>query len=92
MDWRVLRVIWNHKKVMYQRIKQIEKALSLDSNISNNYMSVVAEADTMRILYASYHMKRRDSLLGLIQNKLKEVKCKEELLLRELLNKVKCEV
>lgn len=85
MDWRVFRMIWEHKKVMHERIIAVEKILSLGNSISDKYMSVVREADNMRMLYASYHRKRRDDLLYSIQKKLDYVSKGEIALLEALM-------
>lgn len=87
MDWRVFRLIWEHKKAMLERITLIEKEFDWDNEISKKYEPLVKEADTMRMLYASYHMKRRDSLLKVIKNKLLSLKNTEEILLTELVKK-----
>ncbi len=70
MDRRVFRVIWEHKKAMLERIIIMEQALSLDNIFSEKYRPLVALADSMRMLYASHHMKRRDSVLPIIRKKL----------------------
>ncbi len=87
MDRRVFRMIWEHKKAMLQRIALIEAELSLDSKISNAYQTVVREADHARMLYATHHMKRRDSVLPIIQEKILSLKALEQKLLEELLQK-----
>lgn len=87
MDRRVLRMIWEHKKAMLERIMLIEQTLSLDAKISNAYLSIVQDADTARMLYASHHMKRRDSILPVISKKLISIKKRENELLKTLLEK-----
>ena len=91
MDRRVFRMIWEHKKVMLERIALIEDALSTDHAISERYRSVVREADNCRMLYAAHHMKQRNSVLPIIQKKLLALKEKEQKLLTELLEKAKGE-
>ena len=91
MDRRVFRMIWEHKKVMLERIALIEDALSTDHAISESYRSVVREADNCRMLYAAHHMKQRNSVLPIIQKKLLALKEKEQKLLTELLEKAKGE-
>ena len=85
MDRRIFRLIWEHKKVMLERIQRIELELHNDSTVSSNYVSLVNEANTIRMLYASHHMKRRDSVLPIIHDKLLEIKNKETALLKQLL-------
>ena len=92
IDRRVFRMIWEHKKVMLERIAMIEEALSMDHSISENYRSVVLIANNCRMLYASHHMKQRDSVLPIIQKKLLALKDKEQELLTELLEKAKGEM
>ena len=86
MDRRVLLVIWEHKKLMYERIKCIEGELGLNSYISIRYEQIVKETDRLRMLYAIHHTKRRDSILPTIQQKLLELKEWEFGLLRELID------
>lgn len=85
MDRRVLRLIWEHKKVMLERIEKIEQSLKMNNEISEKYKPLVAEADTMRMLYASHHMKRRDSVLPIIRKKLLNLMHEERNLLEQLL-------
>ena len=88
MDRRVFRLIWEHKKAMLERIELVEKILGLDSEISQKYKKLVAQADTMRVLYATHHMKRRDSVLPIIKNILLNVMGEEGVLLSLLLKKM----
>ena len=91
MDRRIFSLIWEQKKVLHETIQRIEKVLLLDSDISGKYKSIVNEADVLRMLYASHRMKRRDSVLPIIQKKLLQIKEKEEELLIQLLKKVEME-
>ena len=88
MDWRVFRLIWEHKKVMLERIIKVEEALHFDNTLSEKYRPLVKEADTMRMLYASHHMKRRDSLLPIISEKLLRLEKNEREILTELTEKM----
>jgi len=88
LDRRVFRMIWEHKKVMLERILKTEEALRWDPVFSENYRPLVASADLMRMLYASHHMKRRDSVLPVIQKKLLALKEQEEQLLTDFTEKL----
>lgn len=92
MDRRVFRLIWEHKKVMLERIQKIEDSLQLSNEISEKYRPLISEADTMRMLYASHHMKRRDSVLPIIKKKLLELMDDERKLLTALVEKVEKEL
>ena len=87
MDYRVFRMIWEHKRLMLERLQKIESELNADNEISEKYSKVVSVADNMRMLYASHHMKRRDSLLPIIRKKLVNVKEAEAELLSEFVKK-----
>ena len=91
LDRRIFRVIWEHKKAMLKRILLIEQELVLDDSTSKSYETVVREADTCRMLYASHRIKRRDSVLPIIQKKLLTLKSLEQDLLEKLLTKAKGE-
>ena len=85
MDRRVFRMIWEHKKVMLQRIMLVEEDLSLGHTISEAYKSVVREADNCRMLYAAHHINQRNSVLPIIQKKLMSLRNREQELLETLI-------
>ena len=87
IDRRIFHLIWEHKKVMLERIRRIENAFGAGPEISPKYAALVKEAEIMRMLYASHHMKRRDAVLPVIQKKLLALKGEEERLLNELVEK-----
>lgn len=89
MDRRVFRLIWEHKKVMLERIEKLEEKLHFDSELSMAYKKLVSEADTMRMLYASHFIKRRDTLLPIISKKLLSLKSEEKIILEKLIKKAK---
>lgn len=91
MDRRVFRVLWEHKACMCERLRAAEDKLGLGHSFSSKYEQVVKEADNARMLYASHHMRRRDSLLPIIKSKVLRIKELEEVILKEFLDKV-CEV
>jgi len=88
MDRRVFRMIWEHKKVMLERILKTEEVLRWDSAFSERYRPLVESADLMRMLYASHHMKRRDSVLPIIQKKLLVVHEQEKQILTDFTEKL----
>ena len=87
IDRRIFHLIWEHKKFMLERIRRIENAFGAGPEISPKYAALVKEAEIMRMLYASHHMKRRDAVLPVIQKKLLALKGEEERLLNELVEK-----
>lgn len=89
MDRRVFRLLWEHKAVMLERLQKVEKMLELDHTVSERYKLLVPEADTVRMLYASHHARRRDSLLPVIQKKLYALSASETELLSEFTEKMK---
>ena len=91
-DRRVFRMIWDHKKVMLQRIMAVEDQLGMDTGISSEYQKLVKIADNMRLIYLSYKLKRRDALLSVMKKMLFEIKESESLLLNEFLNKIMKEI
>lgn len=87
MDRRVFRVIWEHKKAMLERLEKVEELLQLDPESSVAYQKIVEEAHAMRMLYASHHMRRRDSVLPLIRDKLMALKKRERVVLKNFIRK-----
>lgn len=87
MDRRVMRQIWEHKKVMHERLVKVEEALQLDSQLSTAYAKLVPEANAIRMLYASHNMKRRDGVLPTISKKLLWIKDAEQDILHAFVEK-----
>ncbi len=87
MDWRVFRLLWEQKKVMLERIERVEAEYQMGATISKRYKALVSDAETIRMLYASHHMRRRDAVLPIIRTKLLVLKEKERELLYEMLER-----
>ena len=63
-DRRIFRLIWEHKNVMHDRIGMIEAALGMEGKYAEKYALLTAQAEKMRMIYASYSKRRRDDLLA----------------------------
>lgn len=85
MDRRIFRLLWEHKHLMTQRIQKIEETLQLSTSVSEQYREIENEADRLRLLYAVYSMKKKDSLLMGIRNRLMALRNQENDLLNRLL-------
>lgn len=84
MDRRVFRLIWEHKKVMLERIKMLElRGFSVEEEV-RLYEEIVKKADFMRMLYASHHKKRRDSVLPILHQGVLELMEEETRILYDL--------
>ena len=88
MDWRVLRIIWEYRIGMLKRLRAVEEKLQIDTSISTAYGDLVQETDRLRMLYALYHRKKKDSLLLAVKNGLLDLKAKERTLLEQFVQKV----
>ena len=86
-DWRIMRVVWEHKKAMLKRIKLIEDELKLNNSLSDSYMQAVRLSDKARILYASYETKQRNDLLIKIISLIEEMDKIEKCTLKKLIRK-----
>lgn len=89
MDYRVFRVIWEHKKAMLERIQKIEITLNMDTKASDTYKSIVRDSDSMRMMYAAHHLKERSSILPIIKDKLISVKNREKRILSAFIKKAR---
>ena len=88
MDWRVFRMLWEHKVCMRDRIAAFEKYYGWDDGLSGAYQNVVQEADHMRFLYMKYSRSRQDSLIEPIKAHLSSVAQQEKALLHTLLGRL----
>lgn len=88
MDWRPMRMIWEFRVKMLERIKAIEEKLSLGGSISQRYTPIVKEDDRLRGLYALCTKKLKPAILTMIKETIKKEKLEEQKLLRELIASV----
>ena len=72
-DPRIFRLLWEHKKVMSERLVMMEKTWEKNHAFSTQYQTVVEEANRMRMLYASYLIKQRRDLLETVKAKLRSL-------------------
>lgn len=91
IDWRIFRVIWEHKKVMYDRIRAVEEQINCNNGISKAYAEVVKTCDDIRLIYATYVMRRRDPLLQIIKSKLMKIKDLEKELVSKFIRLIETE-
>ena len=73
MDWRILRLLWDHKRIMLERILLIEQKYDLSCTYSNRYEVIVKEMNALRMLYASYHLKERGTIIKSIRARLADL-------------------
>ncbi len=92
MDRRVFCMLWEHKKLMSERLRKVEETLGIDSSCSFDYEKIVRDANHMRLLYASHHAKRRDAVLPVIKNTLLKLCEAEKIILEDFLVKAKAKV
>lgn len=86
IDRRVYRAIWEHKNVMLQRIEAVEAKLGMTNEISTQYKAVEKEANLMRMMYASYVIKPKYSVMETLRNKIVILRETEEKLLSTFLD------
>ncbi len=89
MDWRVFRLVWEHKLTMYERLQKLEDVLKLSKDICTEYEKIVDLSNRMRMLYAAHHMRRKDSVLPIIRDNLILIEQKEREILEDYINKWK---
>lgn len=88
MDKRIFRLIWEHKKAMLERIRAVEELLKMGHVVSVQYEELIKICDDMRMLYASHYIKRRDSVLPIIKEKLIALKKDEIAILNMFVSKM----
>lgn len=87
-DRRVFRMIWEHKKCMFGRIKAIENQCEWDDSLSHAYAEVVALSDKIRFIYSKFVIKYSSKDLENIQLNLIKMKQLEISLLNLFLDKL----
>lgn len=88
-DRRFMRLIFEHKKCMADRIVAVEQKLNLSPTWSSRYSEVTQSAERAHTLYVTYRLKQKDDLLREIQKELIFMKAKEEEILPDFLKALK---
>ncbi len=87
-DRRIFRALWEHKKIMLERIEKVEETLNINKSTSERYKAIVSAADKIRVLYIAHNIRRRDSVLPIIRKELIDIKRREREILRNFIKKV----
>lgn len=85
MDWRVMRLIWEFRVCMQERLVAIEKQLMLGNASSEQYKEIMDKTNHLRILYALYNKKKKDSIPLLIRDELLALKNAEKEILTQFI-------
>lgn len=86
-DWRIFRLLWEHKKCMLERMIAIENLLWKNNKFSSPYNTdIVKEMNVLRLIYARHTTKREDALLSLLQNRLQRLTIREQEILTDFLH------
>ena len=85
MDWRVMRLIWEFRVCMQERLTAIEKQLKLGNTSSEQYKEILGRTNHLRMLYAIYSKKEKNSLPLLIRDELLVLKNAEKEILTQFI-------
>lgn len=90
VDHRTLFGLWDHKRIMLERLKYLEDNGYLDKNreYSRAYSEVELMANKARLLVMKYNVVRKKDVLASITALLRDMREKEQ----EVLNSVLCEL
>jgi hypothetical protein len=90
-DRRMFRLIWEHKRCMWDRIIAVELELNLKNKTSTEYKEIVEESNLIRMMYAKYVMKQNDELLPIIKSRLLNLAQNERKVLEEFISQIESE-
>ncbi len=90
-DYRIMRLLWEHKNCMHMRIAAVEDALALDSTLGSAYIEVTDSAGRLRTIYGKYCMRRKDELLLSVKRQIQEMQRQETEILKRLVEKIEKE-
>jgi len=90
-DYRILRLLWEHKNCMYMRISAVDDELSLGGELRGAYERVLNCAERMRTVYAKYCMRQRDDLLLMVKTRIQDMQKQESEILNRLIEKIERE-
>lgn len=90
-DYRMMRLLWEHKNCMHMRIAAVEEALILGNTLRSAYSEVADNAGRLRTIYGKYCMRRKDDLLLSIKRQLQDMQRQEMEILTRLVEKVEKE-
>ena len=86
-DRRIFRQLWEHKRLMLERIGKIECEYGLSSEHSSAYRQLVATAERLKSLYTFHMIQRRDDLLPAMRDRLLTMEADERTILTQLVQR-----
>lgn len=87
-DYRIMRLLWEHKNCMHMRIAAVEDTLGLGNTLRSAYSEVTDSAGLLRTIYGKYCMRRKDNLLLSVKIQLQELQRRETEILTYLIEKI----
>ena len=87
IDRRIFRMIWEHKKCMYDRIHAVEAYYRFGYDLSDEYKEVVNMADRARIVYAMFIKNKRKEILKDVKELIEKIQEKETDILNRFIKK-----
>ncbi|RXZ82788.1 hypothetical protein EBB07_09880 [Paenibacillaceae bacterium] len=89
LDLRPLRVLWEHKKIMVQRIKFLkEHNIFYNTDLEQGFKQIEDETNTVRNIALKYNMSQNQKLVHHIISKLSMIKERESRLFKILVNEM----
>lgn len=88
MDWRVLRILWEFRVCMLERIQAVEEDLCFSTASSEKYKEIVYKTNRLRLLYAICHQRRKDNILISIKEELLTEARNEKEIINDLIKKM----
>ncbi len=87
-DIRIFRELWEHKKIMYDRIELISSSFEIDQNIITSFRSIMDNSKQVFELAMKYKMLNSNSILEKIHIKLSEMEEEEVQLYTQLIDQL----
>ena len=84
-DKRIFRLIWDHKRLMLERIEAVEKKAGVKNDISSEYKNIVEESSRMHTLYIKYWLKKDNGILLELKDRLEKMREAEKKPLEKLI-------
>ena len=83
LDKRVFRMLWEYRRCMQQRLEKVDALLQ--TSFGKEYEPLEKESNLMRMLYAKYSLKRDDSLLLSLKERLERLQQEEQKILERVI-------
>lgn len=88
INYKHFRVLWEHKKIMCERVEKLSKMIDIDNSILDTSKEIERLTNSLFMLVIKYNVKRSEIIIDRAKKQLNVIKEKEVKMITDLINSI----